>query len=788
MNRFIQAFSTFCIRQRVAVVLLLAVTTLLLALSAMRIDVRTVFSDMLPQTHSYVKTHEAFKDTFGGSNMVSIMLEVEQGDIFRFDVLQKVQQITRDLRQVDGVNQFQIISLASKKLKEVRASTYGIEARPLMWPEIPDSQEGLEQLRQSVLNNPLVYGSYVSAELKSTLISVDFIDRLIDYKTVFEQINDIVAKVENDGVSVSVVGDPMLYGWVRYYLPETVTISLLTISALMVVLFILARTWRGTLLPLLAGVVSAIWALGIGNLLGFNFDPLIVVVAFLITARSISHSVQLVTRFDDVVADGKLVPKEAARVSMAELFRPGMLGVFADAGAMLVVVLTPIPLLQKVAIIGAIWVSTIAVAAVVLTPVMLSWIKRPDHYAHPLNVGRPLHGFLDICVSVVTTRARYGVLFGALVAFIISGLYAFKLEVGDAQPGSPILWPDSEYNLDAAAINRTFQGADRMFVVVKGDGKDALKEPEVLENMSRFQRFMKAQPEVGGTLSVVNILSAVKRTVYEGNPRYEELGSDKLENGELMYLYVAGSEPGDLDRFSDAQYQNGAVTLYFRDHRGSTIRTAIARVKEYIDDNPMNGASYQLAGGLVGVLAAVNEVLLAGQIESIALALFVVVVLCTMVYRSSVAGIFFMVPIILSNTLTFSYMAANNIGMNINTVPVVALGIGLGVDYAFYIIDGIKEELAKHGDALTAITKSLHSAGRGVVITGGTLIISVMLWMLSSLRFQAEMGLLISLWLFVSAMSALFVMPAMAYVFKPNFIFGNDSKDFSKAIAGLEVV
>ena len=184
---------------------------------------------------------------------------------------------------------------------------------------------------------------------------------------------------------------------------------------------------------------------------------------------------------------------------------------------------------------------------------------------------------------------------------------------------------------------------------------------------------------------------------------------------------------------------------------------------------------------------AVNEVLLAGQIEAIALALLVVVICCTVVYKSSVAGIFFMVPIILSNTLTFAYMAINNIGMNINTVPVVALGIGLGVDYAFYIVDGIKEELAKHGDPLAAIKKSLHSAGRGVLITGGTLIVSVMLWMFSSLRFQAEMGLLISLWLFVSTISALFLMPAMAYVFKPKFIFGDNVKEFKKAESVLEV-
>jgi uncharacterized protein len=784
MGNVVTRFSTFCIRQRALVTVSVAILTAIFAAAATRMEIKTVFSDMLPQTHSYVKTHEIFKDTFGGSNMVSIMLEVERDDIFRRNVLEKIQKLTRDLQRVDGVNQFQIISLASKKLKEIKASTYGIEAAPLMWPNVPATEEGLAALRESVLNNPLVYGSYVSTDLKSTLVTVDFIDHLVDYDTVFKEVSALVAEVEGDGVSVRVAGEPILYGWVRYYLPETVSISLLTVLALITALFVLTRTWRGTLLPLMSGTISAIWALGIGSLLGFNFDPLIVVVAFLITARSISHSVQLVTRFDDVIREGVALPREAARISMAELFRPGMLGVVADAGAILVVVLTPIPLLQKVAIIGAIWVATISIAAVVMTPVMLSWMTSTDRFAHPLNVGRGLHGILNLCVKVVTTRARYVVLVAAAIIFVISAFFALNIEVGDAQPGSPILWSDSEFNRDAAAINKKFQGADRMFIVFRGENIDDLKEPEVLIHMDKFQRFMEAQPEIGGSLSIANVLGAVKRMLHEGNPRYHELGKDKLENGELMYLYLTGSEPGDVERFADSQYRDGAVTLFFRDHKGATIRTALARVKEFVANNPMTTASYQLAGGLVGVLGAVNEVLLAGQIEAIALALLVVVICCAVVYRSSTAGMFFMVPVLLSNTLTFTYMALNDIGMNINTVPVVALGIGLGVDYSFYIIDGIKEELEKHDDPLRAITKSLHSAGFGVLVTGGTLVVSVMLWTVSSLRFQAEMGLLISLWLFVSAVSALFVMPAMAYVFRPAFIFACGGREGEPVLSG----
>ncbi|MGH8784986.1 MAG: efflux RND transporter permease subunit [Cupriavidus necator] len=778
MNKYIfkqlQRFVAFCIGRRALVVLVLGAITCLLSYQAARVVIKTDLDDLVPRTHPYVAVHERFKQSFGGSNVVSVMLEVEHGDIFRLPVLAKVQKVTLDLQQVDAVNQFQIISLASKKLKEIRGSTDGIEFTPLMWPSLPKGDADLARLRESVLNNPLVYGAYVSTDLKAALVTVDFYDHLVDYEKVFRQVSAIANSVEGDGVKVSVVGSPMLFGWVNHYLPETLHIFLLTVAFLILLLFITARTWRGTVLPLLAGVVSAAWALGAARLIGFNVDPLVIVVAFLITARSISHSVQLVTRFDDEIAAGAPDAVAAAKASMLALFKPGMLGVIADAGCMLVVLLTPISLMQKVAVIGTLWVLTIAISACVLTPVLLSWVKRPSGYAHPLDVSPLLQRVLDLCIHVVCTRWRYVVLSGAAAIFVVSGLYAFNLTVGDANPGSPILWQDHTYNRDAEAINRKFQGSDRMFAVFAGAKSDALKDPATLQYMSQFQKFMAAQPEIGGTLSIADVYPGVQRTLREGNPRYQEFGRSAQDNGELLFMLASGSDPGDMARFADSNFQNGSVTLFFRDGQGQTIRTAISRIKEFAQQHRIEQGDLQLAGGLIGVLAAINEVLLSGQIESIALALLVLVVCCAVAYRTAIAGIFFMVPVVLSNTLTFSFMAWQGIGMNINTVPVAALGIGLGVDYAFYIVDGIKEELHHrgHGDLVRAIVKSLNTAGRGVLITASTLIVSVVLWSFSSLRFQAEMGILMAIWLFISSASALLIMPAMVYVFRPAFIVG----------------
>lgn len=775
------------IRNRKIVVMVVAIITAIMGYLGSQIQIKTVFSDLLPTNHPYVAVNQRFKATFGGSNMVSIMLETDKGDIFNPVVLGKVKKITEDLRKVEGIDTYQIISLASKKLKEVRATAEGVESRPLMWPDLPKDEAGYTTLREAVLNNSLVYGPYVSLDLKAALISADFTDGDVNYTKAFNQIMTLVKEAAGDGVTVRIVGEPILYGWVNYYLHETLQIFMLAVVALVVLLLLITRTLHGTILPLLAGIISAIWAMGAADLMGFHLDPLVVVVAFLITAQAISNSVQLISRYDVEIEQGAPSSAAAAQAAGRNLLKPSMLAVIADSGCVLIVALTPIPLLQKIAYIGTVWILTIAISAVILTPVLLSWFSGRQKYLHPIKITTILDKILNVAAYVVTSKLRYLVVAMVAVVFVVGTFYSFKLKVGDANPGSPILWPNSSYNTDAANINRQFQGSDRMFVVVAGNKEGSLKEPEVLDNMANFQRYMEAQPEVGGSVSLADILPQVNRVLREGNPMYQELGPNANVNGELAYMFVSGSDPGDMDRFADPNAKNGAVTLFFRDHQGETIRTAIARVKEYVEKNPMKDATYQLAGGLVGVLAAVNEVILAGQIEAIALALLVLVVCCTVTYRSTVAGVFFMIPVLLSNVITFSFMAWNEIGMNINTLPVVALGIGLGVDYSFYIVDGIREELHHSTSIENAILKSLASAGKGVLITATVLITSVGLWKFSSLRLQADMGVLIALWLFISAFSSLFVMPSLVYIFRPEFIVGSKTKPVGSGIPAMQM-
>lgn len=773
------------LRFRAPLLALMALASAAVSVFAWHIDVRTALADLLPRDHPYVAVDREFRTSFGSANMVSIMLEVPEGDIFRPDMLAAIRAIGREMETVPGVNPFQVNSLAARKMVEVRADDQGIATSPLMWPDTPQTRADIEELKRAVLNNPLVYGRYVSTDLRAALITVDFYDAPIEHVAVTAAIQDIVEKTAPPGVATHVIGEPVLYAWVNRYLPETGGIFAATVLATAAVLFLTARTLRGTLLPLLSGLASAAWALGIAHLLGFSFDPLVVVVAFLISARSVSHSVQVVARFDEDVVGAGLSPREAARNTIVDLFKPGVLAVLTDAGGIAVVALTPIPLLEKVAIIGCIWVCTIIITSVFLTPILLSYVPRPRGPLLKFNVSRPIDRVLEGCADLAVGRWRKAVPVAAALLFAVSLVLAFRLTIGDATVGSPILWPGSTYNTSAAAINARFQGSDRMFVVVGGPDPDAVKAPEVLRAMADLQRFMESQPEIAATVSMADILPTINRTIHEGNPRYQTLPDDRMAIGEMLYFFGAGLDASDTGLLYDAQFRNASLTAFFTDRRGDTIATAMGRVKQYLAAHPFPpGVDVRLAGGVIGNTAAVNEIILGDQIRSIALALLVVVGGCLLVYRDSLSGIFFMVPVLLSNTITFAFMAVAGIGMNINTLPVAALGIGLGVDYSFYVVDRIKESLARGGDLSLAIREALLTSGRAVLVTGITLGLSVFIWTVSSLKFQAEMGLLMGVWLTVSAAAALVLMPALVVIFRPSFVTGAaPARDLGPAVS-----
>lgn len=731
------------------------------------------FADLLPQGHPYIQLHNSIRDSFGGANNIVVGVEVEEGDIFTNETLQLIHRLTQKVDNLPGVNHNLVTSLTHRTVRKVWLSeTGGINSSPHYDPleeHLTDAQ--LDQMRQEVITNPRVFGLMVSPDLKAALIKATLNEGALDYGITFNQLQDVRNEEATAGVKIYATGQPVLIGWVSTYVGQILQIFLFTAVIMMALLIAYFRRAYGILLPLMGIVLSTIWGLGAISLLGYNLDPLTLVVPFLISARAMSHGIQLVARYYgelETQRDSKL----AARTTFDSLFRPGSLGVISDAIGLLLIALGTVPINTKLAHYASLWAFFVIFTVLVMIPVMLTLLPQPKHTELKLNPARKVLPKLSsiICHHHVAKT----ILVGVVVALLAGAYFSSWVQIGESEPGSPLLYQDHDYNVSSKAINDKFPGSEELFIIAQTDENGGIKRPDVIAALEDFQQHMLLDPELGGTKGIPDLVKQVNRILHNDDPRWAQIPDTDSYIGGLMFAYMASSPiPGALKEFTDTDDKTANLVFFYKDHKGETIRRAIHQAKEWINDpaNQVEGLTIKLAGGGIGVTAAINEAAYDTNMLVIPLVLLLIFVFVTLFYWSFHAGFIMFLSMAFATTLTYAYMGINAIGINVNTVPIIAVGIGVGIDYSIYIMDRIKEEMARSSSLLEAVRRAIDTTGVAVGFTATTLIAGVIMWVfLSDLRFQADSALLLTMMLIFNAVAAVLIVPSWVLMFRPAFI------------------
>ena len=572
-------------------------------------------------------------------------------------------------------------------------------------------------------------------------------------------------------MKIYVAGEPRLYGWVYSYANDVFLIFTLTYCLEWVLRWMYFHDWRGSLRPTLTGVIAAFWGLGFVHLIGFALDPLILVMPFLITARAVSHAIQMHDRYYEEFERHHWDQKSAIIAAFAELFVPTLSGILTDAFGVLVVMLVPIVMLRKLAVVASWWILAITVAEMLLNPIVYYYLRAPD----PDVVVAREKGWYRALINRITdwnlskTGKTLTMTFWPVVTVI--GLLQMRgLIVGDPTSASPLVWEDSPYNVSHAHIQEKFGGVEPLIVVAEGHDRDAMKDPQALRTMEKFQRFLERDPDVGYSFSLTDILRTVNQVFHEFEPKWGVIPNTARDVGQTFFVFFANSPPTETSKYVTPDYQTAHVTFFCRNHKGDNVARIIARAKEFIAANPMEKADFKLAGGLIGVLAAANEELVRNDFMMNALGFGTMFIIVFFTYRSAMAALLLLAPLFISNILVNGLMATIGIGININTLPLVTVGVGFGIDYGLYILSRVIEEIRISGDLDQAIREALCTSGKAVSFTAVCMVFSTALWMLSNIRFNAVMGGFLAVWMMVSFVAAETLMPVLIAIVKPKFI------------------
>ena len=593
-----------------------------------RFTLDTSVRDTLPE-HAFIHAIDKFAGRFGSGSYISMAVVKKEGDIFDYDFLKKVERLTRAVDETPFINHYQVNSIAHLNTRVIIIEPDGsISAEPLI-DEVPEEEEEIASLRLRVHENPgRIHGFLVAKDDRAVQIVAGFITHRLDnaqaYNDLFSHLTQLKAEEEADGtVEIHITGQPILFGWVYKHAFEIAFFLCLTIVMLFLLLMAYFRRFHGVAIPMVAGLATATWGMGFCAWVGISLDPLVLVIPLLITARSISHTVQMAERFfedyemevdarerglaraltDDEITDAKV---ETATTAMAKLMLPGMLGIITDAAGLMVIFLTTIQQMRNLAIFGSFWVLAITFNVILLHPIMIAYLPPPHESKHfsPKTMTRFLAWAGRMTTGAVTKRLLVGT---AAVFLAFSTYYVlYNSTIGESRPGFPIFWPDHEFNVATGEVAKRFGGVDQLVIFVDGDQNNSSADGAVLQRMEAMQRYMQRHTDPGAHISLVSIVRQFWEINHYGDPKWGFVPDSASTIASVIFQLQRAGAPGALRPFMTDEAEDANIQFFYRDHKGPTIRRAIHYARQFIEENPMGRLSVRLIPDRGGVLDVVH--------------------------------------------------------------------------------------------------------------------------------------------------------------------------------------
>lgn len=753
---------------RPIIVALCLLVTILLGWQATKIKLNASFEKMIPTSHPYVANYLANKaDLNGLGNAIRIAVENPNGSIYDKHYLDTLQKLNDEVYLLPGVDRPFMKSLWTANTRWVAVTEEGLDGGTV----IPDSYDGspdsLNELRANVARSGEI-GQIVAANFKSSIVFVPLLEtnpktgKPLDYQEFSQQLEKIRARYEAQGVKIHITGFAKIVGDLIEGLQQVLGFFVLAIAIAGAVLFWYTRCWRSTTLVVACSLIAVLWQFGLLATFGYELDPYSILVPFLVFAIGMSHGAQKMNGIMQDIGRGthKVV---AARYTFRRLFVAGLTALLCDAVGFLVLMIIKIKVIQDLAVIASIGVAVLIFTNLVLLPILLSYTgvsKKAAERSLKADSGDTRHwlwAFLDRFTQRRWAAATVAV---SVVLGVLGFMVSLHLKVGDLDPGAPELRADSRYNRDNAYLVSNYAASSDIFVVMIKTPEDKCTQYATLASVDELAWQLEQLPGVDSTNSMASLSKLATTGYNEGSFKWYDLIPNEGALGA-----VQTRAPRELFNQSCSLL---TLYAYLKDHKAETLTRVVDAVEQFVAKNNTKEVKFQLAAGTAGIEAATNIVVKKAMHDMLYWVYGAVIVLCYVTFRSWRAVAVAVLPLVLTSVLCEVLMVVLGMGVKVATLPVIALGVGIGVDYALYVLSVMLSRM-RAGESLSdAYHHALQFTGRVVILTGITLAIAVATWIFSSIKFQADMGILLAFMFLWNMAGALVLLPALAHFLIPQ--------------------
>jgi predicted RND superfamily exporter protein len=769
-------FERILFNNRLVFLAICFVITVFLGYKAFGVRVTADYNDTIPTHQPFIANYlKHYNELQAQANAVQIAVTANNGSIINAHYLDVLAHINDEVYVLPGVDQPFMTSLWTPNTRWIAVTSVGLTDGPVIGGTYDGSAPQLDIVRQNIYATGKV-GSLVSDDFKSSMIYVPLRElnyktgKPLDYGDFSRELNDIRARYDKQGVTLHITGFAMIVGGMINGINKVLGFFAISLVIATAFLFWYTRCVRSTLLVVLASLTAVTWQMGLLVLLGFSLTPYSVLVPFLVFAIGMSHGAQKMNGVMQDIGRGTH-PLVAARYTFRRLFLAGFAALICDMTSFLVLMTIRIVAIQQLALIASIGVGILIITNLMMLPTMLSFTGVSKKAALRSLASTPEGGlrqkhFLWEFLDLFTTR-KYAI--AAVVAMVIVGSLGWyvgrDVQIGDLKPGAPELRQNSQYNLDNAFIVKNFTTGSDTYMILSDEADNGCVNYDLLITLDRLQWELQQLPVVESTKSGAGFANSMFMLGTEGSPKWYGIEPTWGILGNL-----ALEMPSELKNFNCSF---APVYVNLIDHKAKTLETVTAVAQKFIAD-PSNQASdfkLSLAGGNAGIEAATNIVIKQANRDMLLLVYSVVIIFCLITFRSWRAVICAVVPLIVTSLLAQALMVWLQIGVKVATLPVTALGVGIGVDYALYVLSIMLKNLRAGASLSDAYHSTLLFTGRVVMLTGVTLATGVATWIFAPIKFQADMGVLLSFMFIWNMLGAMILLPALAYFLLPPRLF-----------------
>ncbi|MFM0385663.1 efflux RND transporter permease subunit [Paraburkholderia dipogonis] len=783
-------FERLVFNHRPIVIIICAILTVFLGFHASKLTINASFEKTIPSSHPYIQNYLSNeKDLRGLGNTVRIVVENTTGDIFDPQYLETLKKINDAVYLMHGVDRSWMKSLWMPIIRWTEVTEEGYSGGPVMPPDYNGSLESVTALRKNVARAG-IFGTLVANDLRSSMITVPLLDfdartgAPLDYRAFSHELEQKIRAEQTPTVKVHIVGFGKLVGDLMDGLGDVAQFFAASAAIATLLIFWYMRCVRSTVLLVSVSLVGVVWLLGLMQLAGYVLDPYSILVPFLIFAIGLSHGAQKMNGIMQDVARGthKYV---AARYTFRRLFLTGLTALLTNVVGFAVLMLIDIPIIKNMALQTSIGVCVLIVTKLILIPVVLSYIgvskkaaARHVEESQTLN-RRKMSGWWGALDRF--TERRWAVVavtvFGAIgaVGFVAS----LQVRVGDLDPGAPELRKSSRYNQDDAYITGHYGLSSEQFAVIVKTPSNECATWSNLVGMDNLAWSLQQLPGVQAVVSLPEIVRHVTAGQFDGNGKWQTISRDqRVVDAAFSAAQVATPD------VTNESCSVTPIVAYLTDHKAATLSRVLDTVVAYGKKYDSNDIQFLPAAGSAGIEAITNVVVQSANRTLLLLLYSAVILLCFITFRSWRAVIVALVPLVITSVLCEALMVALGIGIKVATLPVTALGVGVGVDYALYLLS-VQLAFQRSGATLAvAYRKSVMFTGKVVGLIGFTLAAGVVTWAWSPIKFQADMGILLAFMFIWNMLGAVILIPALSH-FLLRDPFGN-RKTENLSAAGMD--